>query len=322
MPYRLYKENIGVINMIYILTAMYAEAHPIITHFHLKKDVSHIRFQVFDNQEAGIRLVVAGTGTISAAVAIADACRAAEEGDFLVNVGICAGIQEEKVSEKENDCLVKGPSINREPAQSENEKIYGIGEIFLCNKIKEQVTGRTFYPDILYRHGFTEAQILTGTAAYTKDKKEAGFWLYDMEAAAVYQAGLYYFGPHRMSFLKVVSDYGDAEKVTAEQVRELMEGNVERIVEYVDFLQEIGRREQAGTCFLEDALLSETEKLCRDMHCSETMAAALRQYIRYGILSGVDIAGLRKEMYHEGKLPCKDKREGKLCFEEFKRRVL
>ncbi len=316
------KENIGVINMIYILTAMYAEARAIITHFHLKKDISHIHFQVFDNQEVGIRLIVAGIGAISAAVAIADTCRAAEAGDFLVNVGICAGIQEEKVSEKGNDCLAKGALLSREPNQGENERICRIGEIFLCNKIREQITGRTFYPDILYPHGLKEAQILTGAAAYTKDKKKEGFWLYDMEAAAVYQAGLYYFGPHQMSFLKVVSDYGDAEKVTAEQVRELMEGNVERIAEYVNFLQEIGRKEQSGISFLEDVLLSETEKLCRDMYCSKTMAAALRQCIRYGILSGVDIAELRKEMYREGKLPCKDKREGKLCFEEFKRRVL
>ena len=51
-----------VSNMIYIVTAVYAEAHAIITHFHLKKDVSFTRFQIFDNQEAGIRLVVTGTG--------------------------------------------------------------------------------------------------------------------------------------------------------------------------------------------------------------------------------------------------------------------
>lgn len=284
---------IGVINMIYILTAMYAEAHALIAHFHLKKNVSHIRFQVFDNQEGDIRLIVAGTGMVPAAVAIADTCREAMTEDFLVNVGVCACMQEEKIS-----------------------------EIFLCNKIREQVTGRTFYPDILYRHGFKEAQILTGEVPYTKGKMEDGFWLYDMEAAAIYQAGLYYFGPHQMSFLKVVSDCGDIEKVTAKQVNELMEGKIGRIAEYVNLLKEIGCKKQEGPGLLENALSNETELLCRDMHCSKTMAAALRQCIRYGILSGVDVTGLRKEMYCEGKLPCKDKREGKLCFEEFKRRVL
>lgn len=288
--------------MVYIVTAMYDEAHAVITRFHLKKDVSHVRFQVFDNQEADIRLVVAGIGAIPAAVAIADTCREAKAGDFLVNVGICAGIGKDMASEKERICMP--------------------GETFLCNKITEEVTGRTFYPDILYPHEFTEAQILTGAAPCTGSEKEDGFRLYDMEAVAVYQAGLYYFGPHRMSFLKVVSDNGDAGEVTAKQVRELIERNVERIAEYVNLLKEAGRKEQEGPGLSVHKPDEETELLCRDMHCSKTMAAALRQCIYYGILSGRDIAKLRKEMYREGFLPCRDKREGKLCLEEFKRRIL
>lgn len=286
-----------VSNMIYIVTAVYAEAHAIITHFHLKKDVSFTRFQIFDNQEAGIRLVVTGTGGVAAAVAIADTCKRAQAGEFLVNIGTCAGIQAE-------------------------EKVYRVGQIFLCNKIKEQVTGRTFYPDILYSHRFAEGQILTGAVPYTSDKGEDGFFLYDMEAAAVYQAGLYYFGPHQMSFLKVISDYGDGEKVTPELVMELMEGHMEEISEYLNLLRKAGGCEQEGANCPDSRLQKEADLLCTDMHCSKTMEAALRQCIRYGILSGADIEGVRKEMYFEGKLPCKDKKEGKLCFEEFKRRVL
>lgn len=304
------------IDMIYIVTAIYAEAHAIITHFHLKKDVSCVRFQVFDNPEAGIRLVVTGTGMIPAAVAIADTCRRAGAGDFLVNVGTCAGIRGGGALKEEKS------RPEKEASGSGGEKSCGTGQIFLCNKIKDQVTGKTFYPDILYRHEFAEGQILTGSVPYTPDKGEDGFFLYDMEAAAVYQAGLYYFGPHQMSFLKVISDDGEAEKITAEQVRELMAGNVERIAEYLNFLKEAGRREQESADFAKGVLEKEAELLCRDMHCTQTMGAALRQWIRYGILSGADIAGIREEMYRQGKLPCKDKKEGKLCFEEFKRRIL
>lgn len=85
-----------------------------------------------------------------------------------------------------------------------------------CNKITEQTTGRTFYPDVIYRHPFAEAEIVTQAVPYrganeTQDPENgAGARLYDMEAAAVYQAGAYYFGPHQMTFLKVVTDHGVA----------------------------------------------------------------------------------------------------------------
>ncbi len=53
--------------MIYIVTAMYAEAHPFIESFGLKKDISQTRFQVFRSREAEICLLISGTGPIGAA---------------------------------------------------------------------------------------------------------------------------------------------------------------------------------------------------------------------------------------------------------------
>ncbi len=313
--------------MIYIVTAIYAEAQALITYFGLKKDISQGRFQVFGNQEAEICLVISGTGEIAAAVAVADVCRAAGERDFLMNIGICGGIQGEKASLKGSntfpeeimDCSERSGEGKAGLCLDGEKGICTKGDIFLCNKIREQATGRTFYPDILYRHGFAEAQIITGGKPYVKEKREEDFFLYDMEAAAVYQAGAYYFGPHQMSFLKVVSDYGDAGKVTPEQVKGLMERNVEKIAEFIVCLRNIGKEDvRTGTFMVQ----GEVEKLCRDMHCSSTMASTVSQYVRYGMLSGVDIAAVREEMYREGKLPCRDRKEGKLCLEEFKKRLL
>ena len=39
-------------------------------------------------------------------------------------------------------------------------------------------------------------------------------------------------------------------------------------------------------------------------------------------LAGIDYQGIIEEMYQAGELPCKDKREGKRCFEEFGRKLL
>lgn len=283
--------------MIYIVTALYAEAHPFITRFQLKKNVSHTRFQVFQNTEAGVCLIISGAGPIPAAVAVSSICTeyGVTQGDFLLNAGVCAGI-------------------------------YQSGEIFLCNKITERITGKTFYPDILYRHGFPEAQIVTDSKPYKKtnqnETKEADLCLYDMEAAAVYQAGSYYFAPHQMSFLKIISDNGNAGNVTPVHVESLIEKNMESIADYIANLQTIAQKEHQEEIFQKDAVQRELEKLCLDMHCSKTMSESLRQHIRYCILSGVDYSSILKEMYQQGKLPCRDKREGKQRFEELRKRLL
>lgn len=327
-------------DMIYIVTALYAEAHPFITRFQLKKDISHTRFQVFRNREAigcqaedpppeiqqagncqagicqtdlcrtGIRLVISGPGSIPAAVAASSICTeyGAGQGDFLLNVGVCAQIWNKKIpgTENSNSC------------QS--------GRIFLGSKIREQATGKTFYPDILYRHGFAEAPIITGAKIYEKSapsEAEAGdFYLYDMEAAAVYQAGAFFFGPHQMSFLKIVSDDGNVEHMTPSEIEHLIGRNMEGIAEYIRTLQEISREEQPYDVFQEDAAEKWWERLCRDLHCSKSMSESLRQHIRYWILAGTNYVSVLEDMYRQGKLPCKDKREGKQCFEELKERLL
>lgn len=56
----------------------------------------------------------------------------------------------------------------------------------------------------------TQAVPYRGANETQDPENGAGARLYDMEAAAVYQAGAYYFGPHQMTFLKVVTDHGVA----------------------------------------------------------------------------------------------------------------
>lgn len=354
--------------MIYIITAMYAEARAFITHFQLKKDISHTRFQVFLNSEANICLIISGPGSVPAAAAVSSICTkySAGQGDFLLNVGICAQIWDENGHLPEYPCQT--------------------GRIFLCNKIRELSSGKTFYPDILYRHMFAEAQIITGPKTYEKmspvttypfndqngqclksDKmlpspttcsdsieanchaqskstgnsndqfsqqtelyaettaitpKDAEFFLYDMEAAAVYQAGSYFFGPHQMIFLKIISDGGNTGTVTPEQVKHLIAQKLESIADYITNLQSIAQEEHPDEIFQKDSTRKAVEKLCLDLHCSRVMSESVRQHLRYCMLAGTDYASVAKEMYQEGKLPCKDKREGKQCFEELKERLL
>ena len=321
-------------NMIYIITAIYAEAHAFITRFQLKKEISHTHFQVFLNREADICLAITGTGPIPAAAAVSSICTeyGAGPGDFLLNVGVCAQIQnnESRASRAilmlNNESLFPQAALMSNENESRAENICQNGKLFLCSKIREQFTGRIFYPDILYRHKFAEAQIVTGAGPYKKTEQteieEADFYLYDMEAAAVYQAGSYYLGPHQMSFLKIVSDNGNTGNVTPLQIERLIDRNMEDMADYITDLQMAARQERQDKIFQEITAQEELEKLCRDMHCSRVMSESVRQYIRYCILSGVDYVSVMEEMYRKGKLPCKDKREGKQCFEELKERLL
>lgn len=277
--------------MIYLFTAMYCEAHPLIQQYQLKKETDQTHFQVFSNESNHMRLIITGTGMIAAAAAVSSVCTKypPEDTDFLVNSGICAGTSKKK-------------------------------DLFLCNKITEQTTGKTFYPDILYQHPFPEAQVITGAKPFQKEdlKKSKETCLYDMEASATYQSGSYFFGPHQMFFLKTISDYGDFKNITPDQVQCQIAAHMDRMTEFYDQLNRIRKMNQTK----HQQPGSITDTLCQDLHCSHVMAASIRQHIRYCILSGIDYQTVINEMYNEQKLPCKDKREGKLRFEELQKRLL
>lgn len=309
--------------MVYIFTALYCEAQIFIRQFNLSKNPENTWFQVFQNEEAHILLTVTGVGEIAAAAAVSSICSIYRptQADLLLNVGICA----------------------------HTDKKDGI---FLCSQIIEQATGKTFYPDMLYRHDFSEGTIVTGMLPWNSKKDDDRFSadmpaenlchvepdtsvrnlydtvpdtlvgnLYDMEAAAVYQAGIHFFAPHQMIFLKIVSDNGKAAEVSKEQALLLMENYQDSII---DFIMQIAAITQKNSCRKSELCADEErlfETFCADLHCSKAMRDSMRQYIRYLALSGTDYISMIRELYEKKLLPCKDKKEGKQRFEEFKRRL-
>lgn len=298
--------------MIYVMMALYQEAHGLIRELELKKNTAYAPFEVFDNESAGIRLVVTGVGEIAAAAATAAVCArdGADTADFLVNIGCCA---------------VGGC----EPADRDMDSGYGaahaaqIGDLYVCHKITEQATGKTFYPDILYRHPWKERELVTGMQPLQRAAAHGA--LYDMEAAAVYQAGIRFFSPDRMSFLKVVSDSGVAgqERMTAETLAGLLEQHVKAVAGFLANLWKAADEEEAlrsGGILQEDEAV--LEQIFAALHCSQTMRASARQYITYAALTGYDWKVELEEWYARGLLPCKDRREGKVRLEELKQVLL
>lgn len=147
-----------------------------------------------------------------------------------------------------------------------------------------------------------------------------------MEAAAVYQAGIRFFSPDRMLFLKVVSDFGvvGQERMTAETLAGLLEQHVKAVAAFLANLREAADEEDAlrsGGILQEDEAV--LEQLFAVLHCSQTMPGRRRGSIsRMRRLTGYDWKAELKEWYARGMLPCKDRREGKVRLEELKQVLL
>lgn len=274
--------------MIYIFSAFYAEAKNIIDHYSLKKEKSPetVRFDVFANDS--IRLVITGVGEINAAAAVSNIGGAygISPDDEILNVGCGAGFGNET-------CL---------------------GSIFLGNKLTEQMTGRTFYPDMLMKTNLMECEIVTVARVLNEGRDSV---VYDMEAAAVYQAAAFFVGPHRMHFIKLVSDAG--ERIDQSKITELFALQEEKICGYIDMLLSVGGNKAS----IDDTKSSwNIDGLISDMRCSKVMGDQLEQLIKYCRLSGIDYKAVLDEYYTKGLLPCESKREGKKCLFELKQRLL
>lgn len=282
----------------YIVTALFQEAKPLIKHLALKKDKEPPGFAVYTSDRGDIKLAITGTGMIPAAAAMGailalEGAKGNREAVTVINFGSCAG---------------RGRT----------------GEIYVCNKIINRITGHTFYPEIRFHHGFSEACLVTEPHVLEKGPDVTGqvhlqdAILHDMEAAAIYQAGARLLGPHQMHFIKVVSDSGEGREVDAKKLEEIMEGAADSFLHYLSVCMEQERPQKT----VDKVHQEEWENLCEQLHASETMGMAVRQCIRYWMLAGVDYQSVLGRMRERGELPCKDRREGKRRFAELKKRLL
>lgn len=267
--------------MITIFCALFQEAKFVIDFYQLKKNTQFTKFQIFEHMDNKVRVVITGVGMVQAAAAVAAVSTMwkPQDGDLMCNIGSCGAGDEALV-----------------------------GKTFVITKIIEKETGRTFYPDILYQHGMEEDAVISCMAPVTEGPKEDS--LVDMEAAALYQAGNLYYGPHQMIFIKTVSDCGIG-RVEKEQFVKNLKGSEEIILDFLAPWLSVGEKE------IEDSE-EEVERLCEELHCSTTMKHELEQYLRYYALSGISVMEKIEQDRMSGMLPCKDKKEGKRYLERIK----
>lgn len=287
--------------MLYISTALYCEAKPIILYFGLKKTDQFHKFQVFLGDD--ILVVITGVGEIAASVAISSVCSVMppEKGDFFLSFGSAGTVS----------------------------KSLTLKEIYLLNKITQLSTNQTFYPDVLFRHPFWEIQGVTGSRVLKEEiqalnqTQEESLFLYDMEGAASYISASYFFGTHQMAFLRILSDYGSKkdqkEWLTPNQLTLMIEEKAHLLFPFIEQMKEQAKQKEQLLHTQTSEFLEQMEQL---LCLSTSMKYILQQHLSYYLLLHDDLLDIIKWCDTHIPNSCKSKREGKIYFEELKRQLL
>ena len=156
-----------------LVVALRAEAQPLIDSFGLRQVGLPSQVKMFEGN--GVSLVISGVGRRVARVAVERLfSRTGRAGDRCwVNIGVAGHAAHE------------------------------LGRLFLAAKIEDATTGRSWTPHVGFPHGLPTAVVRTVERPEDRYDEDV---LYDMEAAAFYEAAIRCSARERVQVLKVVSD--------------------------------------------------------------------------------------------------------------------
>ena len=282
--------------MIFLFTALRAEALPFIRNLNLEMEEGP--FPVCRNQDT--ILTVTGTGPLSAAAAVSSvlSIHSPGEEDFLMNIGIAAGIS--------------------------NASLH---TVYRIHKVTDLSSGKDYYPDLLITPSTPEASLITGAKRYAGEPTDPVFRtvsdsklpvlsdeaiLYDMEGSGIAMAASHFLAPHQIRILKAVSDAGNP--ITKEDVSVLAE------LLYQAYLEELPCMK--AQCVKEEVPAVSCDSLAEDLHASLTMRRSLSQLLYYCELAGIDSHSVIDSYYQRGLLPVNDRQKGKILLEEIRHELL
>lgn len=253
--------------MITYITALYPEAKELIGALHLKQNHTETLYQLFEGEE--VQLLVTGPGMISAATVTARhfANYPSKNGyDLVVNIGVAGYLS----------------------GLSSTAPETAIGDLFLVSKITELCTGRTFYPDLLYRTPFHLLPLVTSPITVTDPATFPEKTLVDMEASALYQALLPHISPERMLFFKAISDMvsPDSLKKTAIQPDVLLKPHISSLVSYITGLHQALQQQTPQKPSDSKAVCALLQTVRERLPMTEAMTKEFDRLLTYARLSG------------------------------------
>lgn len=193
--------------------------------------------------------------------------------DCVFNVGICAGTEK--------------------------------GEGYLINQVISSVTGRRFYPDILFESGAKEMTVTYSDEVVTSVGEGM---LYDMESALICDAVLKMIPPSNLALYKVVSDSGE-NFPSANEVTQLIRAHLDEIRKIASLLT--GKEGRTSYEFVPESI---KEKL----RLTQYMQNELKDLEHYCVASGRrdELLKLLSDMENDGRIPVKDKKAGREVLDE------
>lgn len=299
---------------------MAQEAKPLIRKLKLKQRQTRLPYRQYADANGEMLLTVMGIGPVAAA-----GCVGAVLGGWQLKSAGEHGDTEPDMAQVH--LILFGTAAGSADAKG----------LYLVHKLTNADSGRMFYPDLLIESDLPEAEIVTSSKVMSeKDIRKAEpesrgvIRLYDMEAAAVYEAGSRYLGPHQMSFLKCVSDHGISLKsiLSLRQMSSVLDESEDKAIEYLQKIShflEIGKPDSAK----EQAMAEDGRRLDEAFHASEAMHFEIRQLLRYAYLNAEANKKNGENPEHRENLehlisdytshPAKDRREGKKRLDEFRK---
>lgn len=285
--------------MLYITAALYEEAAPFLTALSLKKEPSFRHFDLFIGDDA--MLLLTKTGAMRAAVATSSFLTAfpPQKNDMFLSVGTAA-------------CL--NPDIT-------------CGSAFVLQQITDSGSGRSVYPELVYRSPFPEARLTTIPQIITFEKKtldNTSLMLYDMESSGIYEAAIPYFLCEQLLFCRIVSDHGvDLISFSQSELRKkitfYIAEHTETIIHWIQNIQN-SRKEPKQ---LSGRHIEFYERACTALRLSAASQAELKRIIFYLYLNNIDYLSDMEQLLSAPLLsPCKTKKEGLFYLGQLKKHFL
>lgn len=244
--------------MLLVLTALMMEARPLAAAFGLR--ARQAPYPVYESDS--MRLVVSGTGPLRASAATGWAMGEDPSIEAAVNIGFCGAAPE--IASLHQWCLV--------------------------HAIRDKQTGRLLVPDILYRHPFHEAPLMTVPQVVQEPINWNG--LVDMEGAGFFEAARHHLATDRLMLLKWVSDPLTG-RIDVEKTTSAFEAGLEPVANFVRAWMETFNT--ASDAPGEDLL-----DLCQErLRLTSTQWAFIKKWLRGYALRGGTAEALLKYLPEE-----------------------
>ncbi len=188
-----------------IVTALHAEAIPLIDYFRLKPGRRDVPFPIFTGKN--IHLVVSGVGKLRAAIATTFLIQQIPRNKItgIINIGICGAARNQT-----------------------------IGQMFLIDRVTESSSGKIFRLQPTPDSPISLSSLITVNQPLLKGPHlPPNIYLVDMEASGFIMAASYFIPRERIACLKIVSDHLELNHLHKSFVQDLIRRNLKDIEKFL-----------------------------------------------------------------------------------------